>query len=103
MVAPPSLEDMQQVVQEASEQMEGRGAEEVLKELLEREVEAALGQAEGGDEVNADEMAESDKQSLEEEAMGARRDASVEEETGNVSKSVDEGKADEDGNGIADG
>lgn len=101
MVAPPSLEEVQQAVQEASEQAEGHGAEEVLKELLERVVEAALGQAEGGDELNADEMAESDKQSPEEGAMGERRDASMEEETGNVSKSVSEGKADEDGNDIA--
>lgn len=100
MVAPPSLEEVQQAMQEASEQVEGRGAEEVLKELLERVVEAALGQAEGGDEVNADEMAESDKQSPEEEIMGERRDTSVEEETGNVSKSVDEGKAGEGGNDI---
>lgn len=40
MVAPPSLEEVQQ--------SKGRRAEEVLKELLERVVEAALGQAEGG-------------------------------------------------------
>lgn len=97
-VAPPSLEEVQQAVQEASEQVEGRGAEDVLKELLERVVEAALGHAEGGDEVNADEMAESDKQSPEEEIMGETRDASVEEETGNVSKSV----AGEDGHALVD-
>lgn len=47
----PTLEDVQQAVQEASEQVEGRGAEEVLKELLERVVEAALGQAEGRSEA----------------------------------------------------
>lgn len=45
-VAPPSLQEVQKAVQEASEQVEGRGAEEVLKELLERVVEAALGQVE---------------------------------------------------------
>lgn len=97
MVAPPSLEEVQQAVQEASDQAKGRRAEEVLKELLERVVEAALGQAEGGGEGNADEMAESDKQSLEEEVMGEMRDVNV-QETGNVSKNVDDGKADEDGN-----
>lgn len=98
MVAPPSLEEVQQAVQEASDQAKGRRAEEVLKELLERVVEAALGQAEGGGEGYADEMAESDKQSLEEEVMGEMRDANVQEETEYVSKSVDEGKDDEDGN-----
>lgn len=57
-VAPPSLQEVQQAVQEASEQVEGRGAEEVLKELLERVVEAALGQAEGGGEARDDEARE---------------------------------------------
>ena len=57
-VAPPSLREVQQAVQEASEQVEGRGAEEVLKGLLERVVEAALGQVEAGGEVKADEAAE---------------------------------------------
>lgn len=56
--APPSLQEVQQAVQEASEQVEGRGAEEVLKELLERVVEAALGQAEGGGEARDDEARE---------------------------------------------
>lgn len=56
-VAPPSLKEVQQAVQEASEQVEGRGAEEVLKELLERVVEAALGHVEGGGEGKADEEA----------------------------------------------
>ncbi|XP_023811875.1 uncharacterized protein LOC105354031 [Oryzias latipes] len=44
-ISPPSLKDVQQAVQKASEQVEGRGAEEVLKELLEKVVEAAFGQA----------------------------------------------------------
>lgn len=57
-VAPPSLQEVQQAVQEASEQVEGRGAEEVLKELLERVVEAARGQAEGGGEARDDEAGE---------------------------------------------
>lgn len=69
MVAPPSLREVQQAVQEASEQVEGRGAEEVLKGLLERVVEAALGQAEGGGEVKADEAAE--QETIEE--VGAER------------------------------
>lgn len=56
-VAPPSLKEVQQAMQEASEQVEGRGAEEVLKELLERVVEAALGQVEGGSEGKVDEAA----------------------------------------------
>ncbi|KAM9769153.1 uncharacterized protein ACNS7B_006883 isoform 2-T2 [Menidia menidia] len=61
-VSPPSLKDVQQAVQEASEQVEGRGAEEVLKELLERVVEAALGKAEGGSEENGMTVAEEDVQ-----------------------------------------
>ena len=56
-VAPPSLKDVQQAVLEASELVEGPGAEEVLKELLERVVEAAMGQVEGGSEGKADEVA----------------------------------------------
>ncbi|XP_061571636.1 neurofilament medium polypeptide isoform X2 [Cololabis saira] len=51
LLSPPTLKDVQQAVQEASEQVEGRGAEEVLKELLERVIEAALGQAEGRSEA----------------------------------------------------
>lgn len=78
---------------------EGRGAE-VLKELLERVVEAALGQVEGGDEVNADEIPESDNQSTEEKVMGERRDDNVEEKTGNASQTVDVGKVDEGGKDI---
>ncbi|XP_058496165.1 uncharacterized protein LOC131466746 [Solea solea] len=54
-VAPPTLKEVQQAVQEASEQVEGRGAEEVLKELLERVVEAALTQVDS--EVKAGEGA----------------------------------------------
>ncbi|KAM9818289.1 uncharacterized protein ACBT44_008581 isoform 2-T2 [Syngnathus typhle] len=46
-VAPPSLEEVEQAVQEASEKVEDGAAEEVLMELLERVVEAALGQVEG--------------------------------------------------------
>ncbi|CAL8350861.1 unnamed protein product [Boreogadus saida] len=46
-VAAPSMKEVEQAVQEASEQVEGGGAEEVLKGLLERVVEAALGEAEG--------------------------------------------------------
>ncbi|PWA32680.1 hypothetical protein CCH79_00012401 [Gambusia affinis] len=46
LVSTPSLKDVQQAMQEASEQVKGRGAEEVIKELLERVVEAALGQVE---------------------------------------------------------
>ncbi|XP_071360609.1 retinitis pigmentosa 1-like 1 protein [Trachinotus anak] len=68
-VAPPSLKEVQQAVQEASEQVEGRGAEEVLKELLERVVGAALGQVEGGSEVKADEGAV--QQTVQEDALGA--------------------------------
>lgn len=97
MVAPPSLQEVQQAVQEASEQVEGRGAEEVLKELLERVVEAALGQVEGGGEGKADETGEretlgaekgeteSDTEAVEEKAkateMGGKGiDTDVEEE-----------------------
>lgn len=96
-VAPPSLQEVQQAMQEASEQVEGRGAEEVLKELLERVVEAALGQVEGGGEAKADEAGEqgtqgdekgeteSDTEAVEEEAKGKDmadkgRDTDVEEE-----------------------
>ncbi|XP_031141940.1 A-kinase anchor protein 12 isoform X3 [Sander lucioperca] len=68
-VVPPSLKEVQQAVQEASEQVEGRGAEEVLKELLERVVEAAMGQVEGGGEAKADEAAV--QEAFEEDALGA--------------------------------
>lgn len=70
-MAPPSLEEVHQAVQEASEQVEGRGAEMVLKELLERVVEAALGQVEGGGGVNA-----KDDEVGEEEMLGAREEES---------------------------
>ncbi|XP_046901279.1 protein FAM9A-like [Hypomesus transpacificus] len=53
-VAPPSLREVEDAVQEASKLGEERGAEEVLKELLERVVEAALGETGkggGGEEV----------------------------------------------------
>ncbi|XP_029987772.1 glutamic acid-rich protein [Sphaeramia orbicularis] len=68
-VAPPSLKEVQQAVQEASEQVEGRGAEEVLKELLERVVEAALGQVEGGGEAKLEDAAV--EEGIEEDAAGA--------------------------------
>lgn len=68
-VSPPSLEEVHQAVQEASEQVEGRGAEMVLKELLERVVEAALGQVEGGGGGNA-----KDDEAGEEETLGAREE-----------------------------
>ncbi|CAL8289691.1 unnamed protein product [Arctogadus glacialis] len=48
-VAAPSMKEVEQAVQEASEQVEGGGAEEVLKGLLERVVEAALGEAGGAE------------------------------------------------------
>ncbi|KAM6941602.1 uncharacterized protein PEZ65_003583 [Lycodopsis pacificus] len=68
-VAPPSLKEVQQAVQEASEQVESRGAEEVLKELLERVVEAAWGQVEVGGEAKADE--EAVREAAEEDAFEA--------------------------------
>lgn len=71
MIVPPSLEEVHQAVQEASEQVEGRGAEMVLKELLERVVEAALGQVEGGGGGNA-----KDDEAVEEEMLGAREEES---------------------------
>ncbi|XP_054865508.1 uncharacterized protein si:dkeyp-118a3.2 [Amphiprion ocellaris] len=66
--SPPSLKEVQQAVQEASEQVEGRGAEEVLKELLERVVEAALGQAEAGNDAKADVVQEA----VEEDSLGTK-------------------------------
>ncbi|CAL1601504.1 unnamed protein product [Knipowitschia caucasica] len=53
-VVAPSLQEVQQAVQEASER-EGQGAEEVLKGLLERVVEAALGAAESAGEPKVEE------------------------------------------------
>ncbi|XP_017281193.1 uncharacterized protein si:dkeyp-118a3.2 isoform X2 [Kryptolebias marmoratus] len=50
-LSPPSLKEVQQAVREASKQVDSRGAGEVLKELLERVVEAALGHAERGSEA----------------------------------------------------
>lgn len=68
-MSPPSLKEVQQAVQEASEQVNSRGAGEVLKELLERVVEAALGHAEGGGEAK-DEAAE--KEEVIHDALGVR-------------------------------
>lgn len=71
--ATPSLQELQQAVQEALEHVEGRGAGEVLKDLLERVVEATLGQAEGGGEEKVNDMLgeiESGKEAAEEEANG---------------------------------
>lgn len=92
-VAPPSLQEVQQAVQEASEQVEGRGAEEVLKELLERVVEAALGQVEGGGDEKGERETlgaekgetERDTEAVEEKAKGTEMggkgiDIDVEEE-----------------------
>ncbi|XP_028985842.1 retinitis pigmentosa 1-like 1 protein [Betta splendens] len=67
-VAPPSLKEVQQVMQEASERVEGHAAEEVLKELLEK-VEAAMGQVEGGGEGKGDEAAV--QKAVTEDALGA--------------------------------
>lgn len=99
-VAPSNLEEVYQAVQVALEQPKGLGAEDVLKELLERVVEAALGQAEGRDEATAVKMPESYNQSTEEEIMGERRDDNV-EKTRNVSKCINVGKAGAEGKGIA--
>ncbi|KAM7394181.1 hypothetical protein PAMP_020995 [Pampus punctatissimus] len=70
-VSPPSLKEVQQAMQEASEQVEGRGAEEVLKELLERVVEAALGQVEGGSEEKVDKATV--QEGVEVDALGAEK------------------------------
>ncbi|KAM7419144.1 hypothetical protein PAMA_016321 [Pampus argenteus] len=70
-VSPPSLKEVQQAMQEASEQVEGRGAEEVLKELLERVVEAALGQVEGGSEGKVDKA--TIQEGVEVDALGAEK------------------------------
>lgn len=91
MVAPPSLQEVQQAVQEASEQVEGRGAEEVLKGLLERVVEAALGQVEEAGEPKEDGTAvifegartgeaDSETRELEEEAVDVGEGAVEEQE-----------------------
>lgn len=94
-VAPPSLEEVHQAVQEASEQVEGRGAEEVLKELLERVVEAALGQVEGGG-GGGDAR---DDEAREEETLGAREEESEvdteEAEDGQVVAVSDSGEEEE--------
>ncbi|AWP05704.1 putative A-kinase anchor protein 12-like [Scophthalmus maximus] len=74
-LAPPSLKEVHQAVQEASEQVEGRGAEEVLKELLERVVGAALGQVDGGSEVKADEGAGKLQEVVEEDALYVEKGA----------------------------
>lgn len=93
-VSPPSLEEVHQAVQEASEQVEGRGAGEVLKELLERVVEAALGQVEGGGGGDA-----RDDEAVEEETLGAREEESEvdteEAEEGQVVAVSDSGEEEE--------
>ncbi|XP_008414830.1 uncharacterized protein LOC103469104 isoform X2 [Poecilia reticulata] len=77
LVSTPSLKDVQQAMQEVSEQVKDRGAEEVLKELLERVVEAALGQMEAA--VQEKDMAV-EKEGVEEDAQG-EREAEEEPET----------------------
>ncbi|CAB1445967.1 unnamed protein product [Pleuronectes platessa] len=94
-VAPPSLKDVHQAVLEASEQVEGRGAEEVLKELLERVVEAAMGQVEGGSEGKGDEEAvqevvEEDATWTEEEKAEADIEAEVLEQAGGQEPEVED-------------
>lgn len=76
LVSAPSLKDVQQTMQEVSEQVEGRGAE-VLKELLERVVEAALGQVEAA--IQAKDIAV-EKEGVEEDAQG-ESEAEEESET----------------------
>lgn len=77
-VAPPNLKEVQQVMQEASEKVEGHAAEDVLKELLEKVVEAAMAQVEGGGVAKGDEAAvkaekgESDTKEVLEQAMEER-------------------------------
>ncbi|XP_061627329.1 high mobility group nucleosome-binding domain-containing protein 5 [Phyllopteryx taeniolatus] len=67
-VTPPSLEEVQQAVHEASEKVEGGAAEQVLNELLERVVEAALGQVEEKqDELAVQEGAAEDAVGVEDE------------------------------------
>ncbi|XP_065815203.1 high mobility group nucleosome-binding domain-containing protein 5 isoform X2 [Labrus bergylta] len=90
-VAPPSLKEVQQAVQEASEQVEGRGAEEVLKELLERVVEAALGQVEGGGEAKVGEAPE--QEAVEEEKPEAAK-GDAETDTG-VAEVLEQGVVEE--------
>ncbi|XP_028269391.1 uncharacterized protein LOC114440924 [Parambassis ranga] len=77
-VSPPSLQEVEQAVQEASEQAEGRGAEKVMKELLERVVEAALGQAEGGNEAKVEAVEEEDDDTLGVEIKESEADAEAE-------------------------
>ncbi|TNN61207.1 hypothetical protein EYF80_028592 [Liparis tanakae] len=97
-VAPPSLEEVQQAVQEASEQVESRGAEEVLKELLERVVEAVRGQVEVGGEGKADEEAvreasEEDDTEEEEGGMEAATEAEMLEQAVEEVEEVEEVEA----------
>ncbi|XP_044046871.1 actin cytoskeleton-regulatory complex protein PAN1 isoform X2 [Siniperca chuatsi] len=87
-VAPPSLKEVQQAVQEASEQVEGRGAEEVLKELLERVVEAALGQVEGGSEAKAKETTE--QEMAEEDVLGVEIGETERDTEAEVEQAVEE-------------
>lgn len=68
-MAPSRLKEVQQVMQEASEKAEGHRAEEVLKELLEKVVDAAMGQVEGGGEAKGDEAAV--QEAVTEDALGA--------------------------------
>ncbi|XP_047220183.1 uncharacterized protein si:dkeyp-118a3.2 isoform X3 [Girardinichthys multiradiatus] len=77
LVSPPSLKEVQQAMQEASEQVKGHGAEEVLKELLERVVEAALGQVEAGDQAK-DMVVE--KEGVEDDSLGVKMIESETEE-----------------------
>ncbi|XP_037108290.1 uncharacterized protein si:dkeyp-118a3.2 isoform X2 [Syngnathus acus] len=95
-VAPPSLEEVQQAVQEASEKVEDGAAEEVLMELLERVVEAALGQVEGKrdeqeDEVEDETGVEVSEQMVEgmDDAGEVDQKAKEEEEEGTVADNME--------------
>lgn len=68
-MAPPSMKEVHQVMQDASENVEGHRAEEVLKELLEKVVVAAKGQVEGGGEAKGDKAAL--QEAVTEDALGA--------------------------------
>ncbi|KAF3687602.1 hypothetical protein EXN66_Car003274 [Channa argus] len=66
------LKEVQQAVQVASEQVESRGAEEVLKVLMEKVVEAALRQVEGRGEVRRGEAAV--QEAVTENVLGAEEE-----------------------------
>lgn len=98
-VAPPSMKEVQQAMQEASEKVKGPEAEEVLKELLEKVVEAAMSEVEKEVNENTEEVEKeeadtkvevleqpAEERQVQDEDKGAKGEDSVAEEEQGVAE-----------------